>query len=150
MISILVLAVFSMIILIGLFVITIKSLIKQKKVSDVKTDFINNITHELKTPLTTLSVSTKMLSRQEVKQNETVFNNLIDTVERQNNRLQNIIDQVMINSLGFEEIELQKEKLKPHSLLKNIISDFNLAYPNIDIHTNFSKMKLRLRSINST
>ena len=51
MTSILILAIFSMVVLITLFVITIKSLIKQKKVSDVKADFINNITHELKTPL---------------------------------------------------------------------------------------------------
>lgn len=144
MTSILALAIFSMVVLISLFVITIKSLIKQKKVSDVKTDFINNITHELKTPLTTLSVSTKMLSRQEVKENETVFNNLINTVERQNNRLQNIIDQVMSNSLGFEEIELQKEKLKPHSLLKSIISDFNLAYPTIGIQTIFNQSEIAL------
>ena len=144
MTSILALAIFSMVVLISLFVITIKSLIKQKKVSDVKTDFINNITHELKTPLTTLSVSTKMLSRQEVKENETVFNNLINTVERQNNRLQNIIDQVMSNSLGFEEIELQKEKLKPHSLLKSIISDFNLAYPTIGIQTIFDQSEIAL------
>ena len=144
MTSILALAIFSMVVLISLFVITIKSLIKQKKVSDVKTDFINNITHELKTPLTTLSVSTKMLSRQEVKENEAVFNNLINTVERQNNRLQNIIDQVMSNSLGFEEIELQKEKLKPHSLLKSIISDFNLAYPTIGIQTIFDQSEIAL------
>ena len=144
MTSILVLAIFSMVVLITLFVITIKSLIKQKKVSDVKTDFINNITHELKTPLTTLSVSTKMLARQEVKENEIVFNNLINTVERQNNRLQNIIDQVMSNSLGFEEIELQKEKLKPHSLLKSIISDFNLAYPTIGIQTIFDQSEIAL------
>lgn len=144
MTSILALAIFSMVVLISLFVITIKSLIKQKKVSDVKTDFINNITHELKTPLTTLSVSTKMLARQEVKENEIVFNNLINTVERQNNRLQNIIDQVMSNSLGFEEIELQKEKLKPHSLLKSIISDFNLAYPTIGIQTIFDQSEIAL------
>jgi two-component system sensor histidine kinase VicK len=144
MTSILVLAVFSMLVLITLFVITIKSLIKQKKVSDVKTDFINNITHELKTPLTTLSVSTKMLSRQDVQENETVFNNLIDTVERQNSRLQNIIDQVMSNSLGFEEIELQKEKIKPHSLLNTIISDFTLAYPSIAIQSDFHQLETLL------
>lgn len=144
MTSILILAVFSMLVLITLFVITIKSLIKQKKVSDVKTDFINNITHELKTPLTTLSVSTKMLSRQDVKENETVFNNLIDTVERQNSRLQNIIDQVMSNSLGFEEIELQKEKIKPHWLLNTIISDFTLAYPNITIQSDFDQLETSL------
>jgi two-component system sensor histidine kinase VicK len=138
MTTLLILSILSMSVLISLFVIAIKALIKQKKVSDVKTDFINNITHELKTPLTTLSVSTKMLERQEVKDNEAIFNSILDTVNRQNARLQNIIDQVLYNSLGFEEIELQKESVKTNALLKTIIGDFNLAYPKVPIQYEFS------------
>jgi signal transduction histidine kinase len=138
MTTILILSILSMLVLVSLFVIAIKALIQQKKVSDVKTAFINNITHELKTPLTTLSVSTKMLAREDVKENEAVFNVVLDTVNRQNVRLQNIIDQVMSNSLGFEEIELQKEKVKTTSLLQTIIADFNLAYPNVQILHDFN------------
>ncbi len=137
MATILILSIVSMVILISLFVIAIRALIKQKKVSDVKTDFINNITHELKTPLTTLSVSTKMLERREVKDNDAIFNSILDTVNRQNERLQNIIDQVLHNSLGFDEIELQKETVKTNSLLKTIIADFNLAYPTVPIRYEF-------------
>ena len=137
MTTLLILSILSIVILISLFIIAIKALIQQKKVSDVKTDFINNITHELKTPLTTLSVSTKMLERKEVKENEAMFNSILDTVNRQNNRLQNIIDQVLHNSLGFEEIELQKETVKTNALLKTIITDFNLAYPKVPIHYKF-------------
>lgn len=138
MATILILSILSMLVLVTLFVIAIKALIQQKKVSDVKTDFINNITHELKTPLTTLSVSTKMLARQEVKENSEVFNHILDTVNRQNMRLQNIIDQVMSNSLGFEEIELQKEKVKTNILLETIIADFHLAYPSVTILQDFN------------
>lgn len=144
MTTILILSILSMLVLVTLFVIAIKALIQQKKVSDVKTDFINNITHELKTPLTTLSVSTKMLAREDVKENQVVFNNVLDTVNRQNVRLQNIIDQVMSNSLGFEEIELQKEKVKTTILLQTIITDFNLAYPNVQIQHDFSAKDVTL------
>lgn len=129
----------SIITLITIFVITIKALIKQKKISDIKTDFINNITHELKTPLTTLSVSTKILERKEIRENEVVYNQLLNTINRQNDRLQSLIDQVLSNSLGFEEIELHKEKIKTNSFLKTIISDFSMAYPNIKIESNFNK-----------
>lgn len=144
MATILILSILSMLVLITLFVIAIKALIKQKNVSDVKTDFINNITHELKTPLTTLSVSTKMLARQEIKENEALFNTVLDTVNRQNTRLQNIIDQVMSNSLGFEEIELQKETVKANTLLQTIIADFNLAYPNVHILHDFNAKETSL------
>lgn len=144
MATILIMAVFSMVILISLFVIAIRALIKQKKVSDVKTDFINNITHELKTPLTTLSVSTKILERKEVQENQEVFNSVLETIQRQNVRLQNIVDQVMSNSLGFEEIELQKEKVKVNLLLQTIIDDFNLAHPTVKIKSELSTSDVTL------
>jgi signal transduction histidine kinase len=89
---VLILSLFSIITLITLFVITIKALIKQKKVNDVKTDFINNITHELKTPLATLGISTKILERKEIRGNEVQFNTILQTISRQNNRLQNLGD----------------------------------------------------------
>lgn len=141
---ILVFAIFSILTLITLFVIAIKALIKQKKVSDIKTDFINNITHELKTPLTTLSVSTKILERKEIRNNEEIFNTVLNTISRQNNRLQNLIDQVMTNSLGYEEIELRKEMISAHSFLESIIEDFKLTQPNVFIATDFYKKETML------
>ncbi|MCG2611722.1 HAMP domain-containing histidine kinase [Flavobacterium sp. SM15] len=134
-----------MTILISLFVITIKALIRQKKISDIKTDFINNITHELKTPLTTLSVSTKILERKDIKENETVYNDVLNTINRQNIRLQNLIDQVLTNSLGQEEIQLQKEEINPIVFLKTIIEDFKIAYPSACIQTHFATENLSLK-----
>lgn len=142
--SILIFSFLSIIILISIFVITIKALIKQKKISDIKTDFINNITHELKTPLTTLSVSTKILERKDIKENEQLYSQLLNTINRQNERLQHLIDQVMSNSLGHEEIELQKQKIEVHSFLNSIINDFKIAHPNTQIQTVFHPEKTKL------
>lgn len=127
----------SILTLVTLFVVAIKALMRQKKVSDVKTDFINNITHELKTPLTTLSVSAKILGRKEIRENDEVFDSVIQTINRQQNRLHNLIDQVMTNSLGHAEIELQKEKTEANSFLENIIGDFKIANPHVKIKTHF-------------
>ena len=120
-----------------LFVITLKSLIQQKKISDIKTDFINNITHELKTPLATLSISTKLLSRPQIKENAESFNGLLETINRQNTRLQSLIDQVMTNALGHNDIDLNKEKVLMPNFLNEIIADFQIAFPNVLIKTNF-------------
>jgi len=144
MMLIFVFALFSILTLITLFVIAIKALIKQKKVSDIKTDFINNITHELKTPLTTLSVSTKILERKEVRENDKVYDNVLSTINRQNNRLQNLIDQVMTNSLGYEEIELQKEKVAMPGFLHAVVDDFQIACPDVAISTDFDTRKINL------
>jgi signal transduction histidine kinase len=132
------LSLLSILTLVTLFVIALKALIKQKKVSDVKTDFINNITHELKTPLTTLGISTKILERKDIRDNEVQFNAILHTISRQNNRLQNLIDQVMANSLGENEIELQKEKIDGESFLNTIVADFKIAYPKVTIETHFN------------
>jgi signal transduction histidine kinase len=123
--------------LITLFIIAIKALIKQKKVSDIKTDFINNITHELKTPLSTLSISTKILERKEIRDNEQNFDNLVATISRQNNRLQQLIDQVMTSALGVNELELKKEKIEVNAFLNAIIADFKLANNNTNIICHF-------------
>lgn len=141
---ILVFAIFSILTLITLFVIAIKALIQQKKMSDIKTDFINNITHELKTPLTTLSVSTKLLERQEMRDNKEILNTVLNTISRQNNRLQNLIDQVMTNALGYEEIELRKEKIRVPSFLQSIIDDFKLSQPHVFIASDFNSVETAL------
>jgi signal transduction histidine kinase len=134
---VLILSLLSIATLITLFVIAIKALIKQKKVSDVKTDFINNITHELKTPLATLGISTKILEQKDIRDNDENFTAIVNTISRQNNRLQNLIDQVMANSLAENEIELQKEKIHTEDFLKAIVEDFKIGYPDINIETNF-------------
>lgn len=144
MAGIFMLAVCSILVLITLFVIALKSLIQQKKISDIKTDFINNITHELKTPLATLSVSTKLLSRPQIAENPEHFNGLLDTINRQNNRLQHLIDQVMTNALGHNDIDLHKEKTAMPDFLHLIISDFQIAFPNVAISTNFNATKTTL------
>jgi len=138
---ILALSLFSIATLITLFVIAIKALIKQKKVSDVKTDFINNITHELKTPLATLGISTKILEQKDIRENEQNFNAILNTISRQNNRLQSLIDQVLANSLAENEIELQKEKINTEDFLFSIIEDFKIGYPKISIETDFQTQK---------
>ena len=137
MMLILVFAIVSILVLVTLFVVAIRALIKQKKIADVKTDFINNITHELKTPLTTLSVSTKILQRDGIRENEAVYNDVVETIGRQHTRLHHLIDQVMTGALGLEAIALTKEKVSARQFLETIIADFSLAHPNVPIQTVF-------------
>jgi len=137
-------SVFVILTLVALFVIAIRALIKQKKASDVKTDFINNITHELKTPLTTLAVSTKILQRKDTKDDAELHSTIVDTINRQNIRLQNLIDQVLVNSLGYEDIELNRQRVAMHEFLTCICNDFRLANPGISLITNFNDQETEL------
>ena len=112
---------------IGLLYYSIKNLITQKKITEVKTDFINNITHELKTPLATLSIATKSLKNKNILATPEALNNTVEIVERQNNRLQKLIDQVLTNSLSSKELVLSKEHIIDNEYFTNLISDFKLS-----------------------
>lgn len=120
-------------IVIGLLYYAIKNLITQKKITAIKTDFINNITHELKTPLATLSIASKSLKKEEIKNNEVIFNSTLNIVDRQNERLQKLIDQVMTNSLSSREIILNKEQVTDNEYFKNLIDDFKLSVQQQDV-----------------
>jgi len=119
---------------IGLLYYSIKSLITQKKIADIKTDFVNNITHELKTPLATLSLATKILKKEPVIVASKAAETTVDTIERQNQRLQNLIDQVLNNSLGYREIQLKKEKIMIHEYLATVLDDFLISVNEKDVH----------------
>ena len=111
----------------GLLYYSIKNLITQKKIADIKTDFINNITHELKTPLATLSLSTKMLQNEAVKSQPELIESTVNTIDRQTGRLQKLIDQVLNNSLGYKDIELKKEPVNVQDFLNTILDDFQVS-----------------------
>ena len=127
MASILVLSILIFALVLGLLYYSIKTLITQKKIAEVKTDFINNITHELKTPLATLSLATKMLKKDDIKSQPEAMDATVNTINRQSNRLQKLIDQVMNNSLGYKEIQLHKEAIKADDYINSVLDDFMLS-----------------------
>lgn len=98
-----------------------RSLIKQKKIAEVKTDFANNITHELKTPMASLALIIKSLKNEEISQNVEKRKELIASLERQNKRIQNITDRVLESSMNYKT-ELKKEEIV--QFLRIISSDF--------------------------
>lgn len=118
---------------IGLLYYSIKNLVTQKKIAEIKTDFINNITHELKTPLATLSIATKSLKTEKIKNKPEAFDNTLNIVERQNDRLQKLIDQVMTNSLSSEDIVLNKEHVSDNEFFNHLIQDFKLSTQHHDL-----------------
>lgn len=136
--TLLLLSVLIFIIVIGLLYYAIRSIITQKKIADIKTDFVNNITHELKTPLATLTLATKMLKNNELKQQPKFIDNTVNTIERQNKRLQKLIDQVLNNSLGYAEIKLQKETVNIKNYIITVLDDFKLSVTDKNVIINHS------------
>jgi len=125
---------------VGLLSYSIHNLIKQKRLAIIKTDFINNITHELKTPLSTLAITTKTLTNKYAEGQTEIAKETIQVIDRQNKRLQNLIDQVVNNSVGYDEIDLSLKAFKAIPFLENIINDFKITLnKEISITSDFEK-----------
>lgn len=142
MASLFVFSVLLLVFVVGLLFYSIKTVIQQKKIADVRDDFINNITHELKTPLATLGIASKSLRNKETQNSPKIFSNALDILDRQNNRLQKLIDQVMNNTLGSEEIVLKKEKFLDTQYFKEILEDFQVSVHNKEVEVN-TKIEVR-------
>ena len=147
MIGLLTLSVLIFLFVFGLLYYSIKNLITQKKIADIKTDFVNNITHELKTPLATLSLATELLKNPKAKDEPQLLDSTINSIERQNKRLQKLIDQVLNNSLGYNEIQLHKEYVEIETYLNTILDDFLLAVKSeqVILNRNFALTKTRIQ-----
>lgn len=140
-------AFFIFLIMVGLFYYSLRSLLEQRKINTIKTDFINNITHELKTPLTTLNVGTKSLRNKAIMENTDSLNATLDTIDRQNLRLQRLIDQVIYKSVKAEDLQLRFEKTELTSFLQQIVADYKIGLTNQDVqlHTSFSEEKIHVQ-----
>lgn len=117
-----------MIIIFSVFIYTIQTIRKQKKLADIKNDFINNMTHELNTPISTITVAGQNLMKDDVKQNPDLVSELAATIIRQNKRLQKIVSKVMGASLvNSDKITTDLKQCSLHDLLNEIIADFKMS-----------------------
>ncbi len=109
------------------FVISWYIIFRQKKLSELKTDFINNMTHELKTPVATISLATEMIAKEKVQETKDKLNNYIRIIKDENKRLGNHIERVLQTAqLDKEAIKLNKETIDLHQLLKDLENKFKL------------------------
>lgn len=110
------------------FVYTISVILKQKRLSEVKTDFINNMTHELKTPISTISLSCEVLQRPDILHNPERLKNYAGIIYNENNRLKKQVERVLqMATLEKEEIHLNIKQNDIHELIKNSANTFRLS-----------------------
>lgn len=116
-----------LIVLIFSFIYVINKLLQQKKISEIKNDFINNMTHEFKTPIATASLAAEMIQREEVMCNPGRIKKYTGIILDENSRLQNQIEQVLqVAALEQEGPKYKLKKVNAHHLLESVIESFEL------------------------
>lgn len=138
----LLLSIFFLIILIISFVFVVTTILKQKKLTQMKNDFINNMTHELRTPISTSTLAAEMILRPEIRDDEKKMKKYANIILDENTRLQSQVEQVLQMSI-FEkgEYKLKFKKTNVHILLQAAFKRFSLKFKEKEIKTS-----LRLRA----
>ncbi len=116
-----------LIIVILFFSATLFIILKQKQLSEVQKDFINNMTHEFKTPISTIKVSTEVLSNPDILENPDRLKKYIDIIKSENFRLQQQVDTVLrMADIEKHTSDLQLEEIDIHGLINEIGSQLEL------------------------
>ncbi len=93
-------------------------ILRQKKLSEVKTDFINNMTHELKTPIATIKLSSDVLLNSSSNNNSERIKQFASIIKTENNRLESQVEKVLqVAKLEENKIELSLKKLDLHKII---------------------------------
>lgn len=121
------LSIFTVLLVFTVFSITLRNMLKQKRLSEMKTDFINNMTHELKTPLSTISVASSSLGNRSIIQQEERVEELSLMIKKQNRHLSELIDRILdINIWERDQVRLKKQPIVPEEWISDLIRAFLL------------------------
>ncbi|MFL2570525.1 MAG: sensor histidine kinase [Parvicellaceae bacterium] len=116
-----------LVIIITIFYYNIKVIYKQKKLSIIKNDFINNMTHELKTPISTISLACEALSDKDLANNTKNRVRFIQTIKEENLRLGNLVENVLQSAtVERDSLALKIELINLHDIIEKTVKNNKL------------------------
>jgi len=119
------LSIISILLVVSLFLYTYKNLMEEKRLSNLKTDFINNMTHELKTPLSTITVAGKTLELPMIRSNESKILETAKLIGKQSIHLNQLINMILeISMWERTQFQLDKKKVKIENFMNDIVESF--------------------------
>jgi len=122
-------AIFFSLVIITAFYLTIRTILTQKKLSEMKTDFINNMTHELRTPLATISIAVDTLKNEKVIGDRDKLESIRSIIKAENSRMNAQVEQILqAAQLDVNQVLKEKVTLHVHEVLQKISENFSLQF----------------------
>ena len=115
-----------------LFILTfgaaLYALIRQKKLSEIKNDFINNMTHEFKTPIATIKLAAASIKNEKTQANPAVMANMLDIITQETNRMNHHVEQVLqMAVLDKHNLEVKKHSENISELVTDVVNSVELV-----------------------
>ena len=119
--------------IISAFSVTVYALLRQKKLSEIKNDFINNMTHEFKTPLATISLAVDALRNNKVIEDRTRMEYFSGIIKEENKRMNKHVETILQAALmDRQEVQLNRSPVHVHNLIGEVISNYTLQLQEIE------------------
>ena len=115
------------IIIITAFYLTVRTMLRQKKLSEIKNDFINNMTHEFKTPIATISLAVDALRNEKVISNKEKMNYFSTIIKEENRRMNRQVETILKAALlDKQEVQLLLRPMHAHEIIRDVADNFSL------------------------
>ncbi|HTB32407.1 MAG TPA: HAMP domain-containing sensor histidine kinase, partial [Bacteroidia bacterium] len=119
------------VLIIGAFYFTISTIIRQKKLSEIKSDFINNMTHEFKTPISTIGLAGEVLSDKTIEKTPESTEKYLKIIKDENKRLAGLVENVLQAAvLDKGKLKFKVQECDIHQIISDVIQSLNLQIQN--------------------
>ena len=116
-------------IMIVIFVATLSVIFKQKRIAEIRSDFVSNMTHELKTPIATISLAAQMLEDKNIPVELKNVDHLSKMVKEESKRLGLLVEKVLQMAI-FDRgtFKLKRKQLNLHSIIRKVLENYALQF----------------------
>jgi len=116
-----------MALIIAVFVATLRSIVRQKRISDIRNDLVNNLTHELKTPISTIGLACEALADPSIPRSDEQVRSYVSMIRDENKRLGSLVENVLQSAvLDSGHMVLKIVDLDIHALVQDVIRSSNI------------------------
>ncbi len=133
----------------------IYQLIKQKQISEIKSDFINNMTHEFKTPIATINLAVESIKNPKVLADQSKVMRYLEMIKDENKRMHAQVENVLrISQLEKNQLDISKDRVDVHDIIQDAIAHVELIIADrggyIETHLNAEKSEVLANDMHFT
>ncbi|HNY01221.1 MAG TPA: HAMP domain-containing sensor histidine kinase [Bacteroidales bacterium] len=130
------------IVIVSAFVYTISIIFRQKRLSEIKNDFINNMTHEFKTPISTISLACEALSDHDLRNSGEFLDTYLGMISEENKRLSVMAEKILQTAVIEKgQLKMKKERINLHEIITDVIKNLR-----IQVEIKDGEIKRRLKA----